>query len=124
MKRDNAFWNALDKLVAASEVIIDRPKDTRHPKYPDMLYEVDYGYLKDTSSMDGGGIDVWRGSDPCQKFDAVMCIVDLMKRDSEIKILIGCTQDEKEKIYQMHNGSECMKGILILRSQAGEVKGL
>jgi hypothetical protein len=37
MKKGSAFWDALDKLVATSEVVIDRPKGTRHPKYPDML---------------------------------------------------------------------------------------
>ena len=115
MKQNAAFWLALDRLAASSGVVIDRPKGTRHPKYPDMLYEVDYGYLKNTSSMDGNGIDVWRGTDPEQRIDAVMCIVDLTKRDSEIKLLIGCTREERDKIYQLHNGSENMKGILILR---------
>lgn len=38
-------------------------------------------------AMDGAGIDVWVGSAKKQ-VDAIMCIVDLMKRDSEIKILI------------------------------------
>ena len=47
--------------------------------------------------MDGGGIDVWVGSGD-KKIDAIMCIVDLMKRDSEIKILIGCT-DKKNRWY-------------------------
>ena len=44
-----------------------------------------------------------------------MCIVDLVKRDSEIKILIGCTEEEKSIIYNFHNKSEFMKGILIHR---------
>lgn len=44
-----------------------------------------------------------------------MCTVDLTKKDSEIKILIGCTEQEKEKIYHTHNDSEYMKGILIRR---------
>ena len=44
------FWKALDELVSKSEVIIDRPKGTVHPKFPDFVYKVDYGYLKDTSS--------------------------------------------------------------------------
>lgn len=44
-----------------------------------------------------------------------MCIVDLMKNDSEIKILIGCTEEEKDIIYRFHNESEFMKGILIRR---------
>lgn len=108
------FWNALDKLAEQSEIIIDRPKGTAHPKYPDSIYPVDYGYLKDTSSMDGAGIDVWLGSGG-RKIDAVMCIVDLLKRDSEIKILIGCTEDEKVVIYEMHNETQFMKGILIRR---------
>jgi inorganic pyrophosphatase len=38
-----------------------------------------------------------------------------MKRDSEIKILIGCNEEEKEKIYQTHNSSKYMKGIMIRR---------
>ncbi len=42
-----------------SEIVIDRPKETAHPKYPNFIYRVDYGYLKDTSSMDDtGGLDV------------------------------------------------------------------
>ena len=111
---DNDFWEALDSLVNHSEIVIDRPKGTAHPKYPDFIYKVDYGYLKNTSSMDGEGIDVWVGSGNKQ-IDAVMCIVDLMKRDSEIKILIGCTEEEKELIYQTHNETEYMKGIMIRR---------
>ena len=83
------FWNALDELVNTSEIVIDRPKGSAHPAFPDFIYRVDYGYLKNTASMDGAGIDVWVGSDG-KKIDAIMCIVDLMKRDSEIKILIGC----------------------------------
>lgn len=115
MEYNTEFWSALDTLVQKSEVIIDRPKGTVHPKYPDFLYEVDYGYLKDTSSMDGGGIDIWKGTDIEQKIDAIICTIDLVKKDSEIKILIGCTEEEKEKIYHMHNNSAYMKGILIRR---------
>lgn len=65
--------------------------------------------------MDGAGIDVWRGSIDNGIADAVMCIVDLMKRDSEIKILIGCTEEEKEIIYNFHNETEFMKGVSINR---------
>ena len=111
---NNDFWRALDSLVYNSEIVIDRPKGTAHPKYPDFIYKVDYGYLKNTSSMDGAGIDVWIGSGE-KKIDAIMCIVDLMKRDSEIKILIGCTEEEKQIVYQTHNETEYMKGILIRR---------
>lgn len=111
---NNDFWKALDSLVNNSEIVIDRPKGTAHPKCPDFIYKVDYGYLKNTSSMDGAGIDVWVGSGDKQ-IDAIMCTVDLMKRDSEIKILIGCTEEEKQIVYQTHNETQYMKGILIRR---------
>ncbi len=111
---DEDFWNALDKLVNNSEIIIDRPKGTAHPKYPDFIYDLDYGYLNNTSSMDGSGIDVWVGSAE-KKVNAVICTIDLMKRDSEIKILIGCTEEELKIVYETHNESENMKGVLIRR---------
>lgn len=111
---DKDFWNALDELVSNSKIVIDRPKGTHHPKYPSFIYKVDYGYLQNTSSMDGTGIDVWVGSAE-KKIDAIICTVDLMKKDSEIKILIGCTEEEKAIIYETHNETEFMKGVLVRR---------
>ena len=111
---DEDFWNALDELVNNSEIVIDRPKGTHHPKYSNYIYKVDYGYLQNTSSMDGAGIDVWVGSAE-KKIDAIICTVDLMKKDSEIKILIGCTEEEKAIVYETHNETEFMKGILVRR---------
>lgn len=111
------FWNLLDDLVRQSELVIDRPKGSAHPKFPHLIYPVDYGYLKGTSSMDGDGIDVWVGTASEQKVDAIICVVDALKRDSEIKILIGCTEQEKASIYETHNRSQCMKGILIKRDE-------
>lgn len=116
MEKDNfQFWLALDQLVQNSELIIDRPKGSAHPRFTDMIYPLDYGYLKNTASMDGGGIDIWVGSSGTHTIDAILCTVDLMKRDSEIKILIGCTEAELETVYRFHNRSEYMKGILIQR---------
>ncbi|MBQ3481591.1 MAG: inorganic pyrophosphatase [Oscillospiraceae bacterium] len=108
------FWKALDELVSNSEIVIDRPKGSAHPRFSNFIYKVDYGYLKDTSSMDGAGIDVWVGSGD-KKIDAIMCIVDLLKRDSEIKILVGCSEEEKLEVYKTHNETQYMKGILIRR---------
>lgn len=114
-RNNEAFWAALEKLVQACAIVIDRPKGTPHPKHTDVIYPVDYGYLENTASMDGGGIDIWRGTDIAGRIDAVICTVDLLKRDSEIKILIGCTEEEKETVYRFHNKHDSMKGILIQR---------
>jgi len=64
--------------------------------------------------MDGGGIDVWIGTES-DSIDAVICTVDLLKKDSEIKLLIGCNEDEKQLILEPQNNSEYMKSILIRR---------
>ena len=109
------FWKAIDALVASGRIVIDRPKGSTHPRFPHIKYELDYGYIEDTASMDGGGIDVWRGSKADPTVEAIICTVDLMKKDSEIKLLIGCTEEEVNTVYEFHNNSEFMKGILIRR---------
>ena len=114
---NEAFWEAIDALVASGKIVIDRPKGSCHPRFPSIKYEVDYGYIEDTSSMDGDGIDVWCGSLPEKRVNALICTVDLMKKDSEIKLLIGCTEEEMQTVYEFHNCSERMKGILVRRSE-------
>jgi len=115
---DAEFWGAVDQLIAGSRIVIDRPKNSAHPRYPDCIYPVDYGYLENTASMDGSGIDLWLGSGDEQRANAVICTVDLLKRDSEIKLLIGCTDWEEHQILAFHNDSEFMKGILIERKDS------
>jgi len=116
---NRAFWESIDRLVGSCETVVDRPKGSAHPRYPQVIYPLDYGYLKGTSSMDGGGIDVWLGSKADRRTEAVICTVDLLKMDSEIKLLIGCTEEEIGLAERFHNESEYMKGLLI-RRQADE----
>lgn len=109
------FWATLDKLIAESEIIVDRPKGARHPRYPEVIYPVDYGYLENTRAMDGGGIDVWRGASGENKLIAIIVTVDILKRDSEIKLLLGVSAAEIDTVMNFHNESEYMKGLLIAR---------
>ena len=53
MEHNNECWEYLNKLVMENEIIIDRPKGTRHPKYKDLVYELDYGYIKNTKDKVG-----------------------------------------------------------------------
>lgn len=59
---DEQFWKAIDELIAANKIIIERPKRTAHPRFPNYFYPVDYGYLEGTTAMDGNGIYVWVGT--------------------------------------------------------------
>lgn len=85
--RENpAFWRACDALVRDSAIAIDRPKGTPHPRRPELIYSLDYGYLVGTTGGDGDGIDVWIGAGGGQTVTAVACTVDLFKRDAELKL--------------------------------------
>ena len=109
-----SFWPRLDELLKSSQLVIDRPAGSAHPKYPAMVYPLDYGYLEGTSGGDGNEIDVWRGTDPAGRLDAIVCTVDMLKRDTEIKLLVGCSPAERQIAYDFHSGKH-MSAILILR---------
>lgn len=115
MNYDKDFWSMLDLLVSSGEIVIDRPRGSTHPRYNNIKYELDYGYISGTSSADGDGIDIWRGSLEKDTVDAIICTVDLTKRDTEIKLLLGCTDEEIQSVYNFHNATEFMKGMLIPR---------
>jgi len=110
------FFAALDELVASSTVIIDRPRGTRHPRYPEMRYPLDYGYLAGTQAADGDGIDVWIGSLPGKSVTGVIVALDLAKHDAEIKVLIACTPEEAQAILALHNSGNQSAALVMRKS--------
>ncbi len=115
MHVDSDFWSHLDQLVAGSKIVIDRPRGSAHPRYPEVIYPLDYGYLDGTTAGDGAGIDVFVGSIPAGRPNAILCTVDLWKRDAEIKILIGCTEDDIQAIVNLLNDGEMMRCMVVRR---------
>ena len=112
------FWRKLDRLVAANKLVVDRPKGSSHPRYPALLYPLDYGYLDGTRSADGEGIDVWVGSLPDRTVTGVICSVDVLTQEAEIKLLLGCTAIESAQALNTHNrGSQA--GLLVQRCTTG-----
>jgi coenzyme F420-0:L-glutamate ligase/coenzyme F420-1:gamma-L-glutamate ligase len=98
------FWVHLDRLVEACEIVIDRPCGSSHPRYPELIYPLDYGFLEGTTSIDGGGIDLFMGTGGAKTLEALALTVDLNKRDAEIKLLLGCNQDETRVVMDFLNG--------------------
>jgi inorganic pyrophosphatase len=107
------FWRCLDQLIASSHVTIDRPRGSVHPRFAEIVYPLDYGFLENTTASDGGGIDVFVGSLEPVVTGAVMTI-DLHKRDAEMKVLIGCSSEEMREIHDFMN-SESFGGALLTR---------
>ena len=99
----------MEQLLITNSLVIDRPKGSSHPRYPDMVYPLDYGYLENTTSSDGGGIDVWFGSfktvtdsERAKTLTGILCTFDRLKRDAEIKLLIGCNEKDIRIIRDFH----------------------
>lgn len=97
-----SLWQHLDALVAGSVVIVDRPRGSAHPKVPGYVYPLDYGYLEGTNGGDGSGIDVWRGAAHRRGVTAVLCTFDPVKRNSELKVVMDCTDDELGEIESFY----------------------
>ena len=96
------FWEALDQLVSECPPHIDRPKGSRHPNYPELIYPLDYGYLQGSTAVDGGGVDVWCGESAEEDIVGVILTVDLYKKDAEIKVLISTSETEICAIMDFH----------------------
>ena len=109
MTPDEAFWQFMESLLTINSVIIDRPKGSSHPRYADMIYPLDYGYLENTTAGDGGGIDVWLGSlntvtgkTGRKRLTGILCTFDTLKHDAEIKLLVGCNKTDIQIIRDFH----------------------
>lgn len=113
MQINEKFWKYMQRLVDESEIVIDRPKGSCHPKFPETIYITDYGYLKNTGSSDRMDIDVYIGSRKNREICAAAITVNFVKRDSEIKILIGCTDEEIEKIQNQLASFKTAAGLVI-----------
>lgn len=110
-----AFWQALAELAATSKVFIDRPRGSAHPRYPDLIFPLDYGYLEGTSSADGGGLDVWLGSPGSRDLSGILCTYDTGKRDAEIKLVLGATTTDIQSILSFN--ARFMRFLYIPRPQ-------
>lgn len=109
------YFEALDALVRNSKIIIDRKKGSSHPKYPNTVYKVDYGYINNTTAIDGNEVGVYKGTSLVQKATGVLCTFELIKKDTEVKILIGLTNKEMNLVYKTHNTSEYINALLVKR---------
>lgn len=112
-KTDDLF-SKLDAILMSSDIVIDRPKGSKHPRYPEYIYPMDYGYLEGTQSQDGEGIDAWIGEGNRSEVSGILVIVDALKKDSEIKVLLGCSRAEMNTALEKSNQGD-MAAILIER---------
>jgi inorganic pyrophosphatase len=113
-KGDSDYWNCLEELIHEHAVVIERSKGQAHPRYPDFIYPLDYGYLKDTTTIDGGGIDIFVGSKKHKRIEGLILTVDTLKSDAEVKLMYGCSREEIKEVLKTLN-NKYMRAISIIR---------
>ncbi|TGY65760.1 Inorganic pyrophosphatase [Dubosiella muris] len=111
------FWQKLDTLLLSCTCTIDRPKGSTHFKYSNLVYPVDYGFLADSVGSDQSPIDLFKGSGKANRVEAIAISADILKKDCEVKLLVGCTEQETEKILQFLNQTQFQKAILVRRGK-------
>lgn len=111
------FWPFADAFVAEARLVIDRPRGSTHPRFAQITYPLDYGYLDGTRAIDGDGVDVWRGSLNAGRVTGVVASLDMTKRDGELKLLLDCTADEMVTIHAFHNQADWVAGALLCRPE-------
>lgn len=72
------------------KAVMDRPLGSAHPKYPSMIYPVNYGYVPETISGDGAELDVYvLGVDkPLQEFEGICIAVIHRTNDDDDKLVL------------------------------------
>lgn len=108
------FWQKIDTLVLSSDFVLTQDVDSEHSRYPNLVYPVQYGYLKNDESSDFK-ISVYRGTKVNKKVDAIAICVDILKKDFGIKLLLGCNEKEEEEILEFLNQTDFQKSVLIRR---------
>ena len=116
LENNALFWQKVDAIFLSSKLEIDRPKNTCHYKYSNLIYPVDYGYLKDTTGSDMEPIDVFKGSLPNVQVQAALMSADILKKDCEVKLIVGCSDEEMYDILVFLNQTDFQKAVLVKRN--------
>ena len=113
--RAHLSWLQWEALIRSRGITIDRPKHRPHPRYPDIIYPLSYGYINETISSDGEPVDVFVGTAPTGLV-GLLHTTDYREADYESKLLYNCTPTE---IYTVHGfinyDRTLLEGVLVLR---------
>ena len=111
------FCQKFDSLCLSSGFCLTRKKGDVHPVFANLIYPTDYGYVKDTNSVSGNGVSVYAGSLSRNTITALVVAEDILAKELDVKILIGCTNEEVEDVLRFLNQTDYQKTVLIRRGK-------
>ena len=103
-KKDyNYFNNLLDLLNQNVKVVIDRKKNSIHPKYPNIIYKVNYGYIENIVAPDNEFQDAYvLGIDePIDEFYGKVIAIIHRNDDIEDKLIVSNKEYSNEEIKKL-----------------------
>lgn len=82
--------NSRQYLNQVVDVKIDRALGTAHPKYPDMIYPLNYGFIPDTKSGDGEELDAYvlGVSQPVEQYQGRCVAIIHRLKDNDDKLIV------------------------------------
>jgi inorganic pyrophosphatase len=108
-------WQRWANLILTNGISIDRPRGSRHPDHPSIIYPIDYGFIAGTVSTDGHEIDVFRGTASTGLVGTIIS-TDHRKADTEFKLMYNCDAAEIYLVNGFINfDRRLMEGELVLR---------
>ena len=83
--------NAVEFIGKEVNVIVDRPIGSSHPKYPNTIYLVNYGYVPNTVSGDGEELDCYILGEykPLKEYKGICIAVIRRKNNDDDKLIIA-----------------------------------
>ncbi len=66
-------------------LVIDRPLGSAHPRYPELIYPLNYGYIPDTVSDDGEEIDVYLRCVPEPVLEYTARVIAVLHRENDVE---------------------------------------
>ncbi len=107
------FWQKVDTIFLSSHVNIIRHKGETHPHFKNLVYPTEYGHLEETGN--GDPISVYVGTKNHSEITGMIVAADILQKTIDIKILVGCTEDEVTDVLHFLNQTDFQKTVLIRR---------
>ena len=107
------FWQKVDTIFLSSNVNIIRQKGEVHPQFKNLIYPTEYGHLDETGN--GNPISVYMGTKNHSEITGLIVAADILQKTIDVKLLLGCTEEEVNDVLHFLNQTDFQKTVLIRR---------
>ena len=107
-----------DILGGTVTVTMDRPLGSRHPDHPDMIYPVNYGFIRGLPAADGEDQDAYvlGPGEPLEALTGRVAAIVRRRNDAEDKWVVcpeGCSPDAASIMEQIRFQERYFDSIVI-----------